>query len=144
MNLSSLWMLKYAEIFNFAESIQAKRVLRGSFTCHIIIWQACLRISHPENLPPQPGIETATLGIRGGHVTLPPLSRLTEIYFCFRCSFFICSFLRKTQVQFWPKSTQMEMSMYTFSFLRTSFLTVCRDIERRSDDIVYYYSNLIF
>ena len=37
MNLSSLWMLKYAEIFNFAESIEAKRVLRGSFTYHIII-----------------------------------------------------------------------------------------------------------
>ena len=54
--------------FNFAKSFQAKRVLKGSFTCHIIIWHACLRFSHPENLPTQPGIEPATLGVRGGHV----------------------------------------------------------------------------
>ncbi|GFW79483.1 hypothetical protein TNCV_4953641 [Trichonephila clavipes] len=67
-------------MLNFAENTKAILRLKGSLTCHII---TCLRFSHPENLLTPARIESATLGLRGGHVTSKPPSRQRNLMHIF-------------------------------------------------------------
>ncbi|GFT15966.1 hypothetical protein TNCV_3315291 [Trichonephila clavipes] len=67
-------------MLNTAESTRAKLPLKGSFTYHKMIRHACLRFSHPENLPTAAGIELPTLDLQDGHATSKPPSRLRYQY----------------------------------------------------------------